>query len=64
MKTEVRASEQIYHLRQRIHVEENRGKLRDLVFRLQIALNEEQRKPASSVRAQAAENPFDRIIVK
>lgn len=56
------ASEQIYRLRQQINAEENRGKLRDLVFRLQIALNEEQRKRPASVRG--AENPFDSVIAK
>ena len=64
MKAQLRASEQIYRLQQQIHEEENRGKLRDLVFRLQIALTEEQRKPPAGVRAQAGENPFDRIITK
>lgn len=64
MKTQLRASEQIYRLRQQIHAEGNRGKLRDLAFRLQIALNEEQRKSSPSVCAHGVENPFDSIIVK
>lgn len=62
--TQLRASEQIYRLRQQINAEENRGKLRDLVFRLQIALNDEQRKSPASVRTRGVENPFDSIIAK
>jgi len=66
MKTSIGlgASEQIYRLRRQINVEENRGKLRDLVFRLQIALREEQSRIPAGVHAQAAENPFDCIIEK
>jgi len=64
MKSQLRANEQICRLRQQIHEEENRGKLRELVFRLQIALREEQPRTPPAVRAQAAENPFDRIITK
>jgi hypothetical protein len=62
--TRLNASEQIYRLRQQINAEENPGKLRDLVFRLQIALNEEQRKSPAGVRMHAVENPFDSIIAK
>lgn len=62
--TQLRASEQIYRLRQQIKAEENRGKLRDLVFRLQTALNDEQRKKPAGAPAPALENPFDNIIAK
>jgi hypothetical protein len=63
--THQRASDQIYRLRQEINREENRGKLRDLVSRLQIALNEEQARSTAQAHMQRreTENPFDRIIL-
>lgn len=63
--THQRASDQIYRLRQQINLEENRGKLRDLVSRLQIALNEEQARPSAQAHLQGreTENPFDSIIL-
>jgi len=63
--THQRASDQIYRLRQQINLEENRGKLRDLVSRLQIALNEEQARSSSHAHVQGreTENPFDSVIL-
>ncbi len=59
------AGDTIHRLREQINLEENQGKLRDLVSRLQIALNEER--PPMSARItthpQQEENPFDTVIL-
>jgi len=63
-KSRPKANDAIHRLRQQINLEDDRGKLRELVFRLQIALNEEGlRKPTKlTTPARTSENPFDSVI--
>ena len=55
--------DKIDRLRRQIHLEEDTGKLRALVSRLQTALDEKQQGTAPKIRAQRVENPFDAMIV-
>lgn len=65
MKTSMQhpTNDRIYRLRQQINLEENRGKLRVLVYQLQIALNQEQPRVPRKSPSRQVENPFDTMIV-
>jgi len=58
-----KAEETIRRLRRQIHQEDDRGKLKDLVFRLDIALHEERPKTrVLPTLAKQGKNPFDVVI--
>jgi len=63
--THPKANREIYRLCQQINLEDDRGKLRDLVFQLQAALNEEQKRPQARITTYPLqeENPFDTVIL-
>ena len=59
-----RADDTITRLRQQINREEDSGRLKELVVRLQIALSESSREPAE-IKADGRQkgNPFDLVLL-
>ena len=60
-----RADDTIIRLRQQINLEEDSGKLKELVARLQIALSEPPREMPADVKADGRRegNPFDLVLL-